>query len=428
MTKNNSINQISANDKVVLGLIGAGGRGTTLILGFMNNCPGVEVKYICDVDSSRGGRAIKELGGHQGYEPLWVEDMRKVFDDPDVNAVIIATPEHWHALAFIWACQAGKDVYIEKNLSQSIPEGMKMVEAVCKYNNIVQVGTQNRNSDYAYSARDYIKEGKLGKVVSVKSYCLLDGHLPWSLKPDSPAPETLNWDMWLGPAPLVPYNVSRHKASYDWWEYSPGLQMAMAAHVVDMIRLVLNDPDDPVSVYCAGGRVLYDDQRPIPDMQAVTYEFAEFPMTLECSKFGNYMGKSGPDVRFADKFPDWGLNSTRTEIYGTEGMMLIEVMGGGYQVIGDNGEVKDQMHGYFPDEAHQKDFIDCVRTRETPRGDIVQGHKSATLIHLANLAYRVGNKQLYYDGRQGKITNSDLANSISEGSYREPYTIPETIS
>jgi len=416
-----------ANNKVVLGLIGAGGRGTKLILDINSTCPGVEVKYICDVDKTRGGRAMQELEKNQGYKPQWVEDMRKVFDDNDVDAVVIATPEHWHALAFIWACQAGKDIYIEKNISQSIPEGLKMIEACQKYGNIVQVGTQNRSAEFGMNARDYIKEGRLGKIVSVKSNCILPGHLAWSLKPDEPAPETLNWDMWLGPAPKVPYNISRHKAPYDWWDYSPGLQMAMAAHVMDLTRMVLNDPEDPKSVYCAGGRVLYDDKRDIPDIQTVTFEFDDYPLTMESARFGNYLSKSGPEVRFSDKFPEWEQSATRIEIYGTQGLMLLGIMGGGWQVFGEDGQVNDQESGYFPDEAHIKNFIDCVRTRKNPNGDLVQGHKGATLIHLANLSYRVGNMQLCFDSQSGKITNSEEANRISEGYYREPYTLPKEV-
>lgn len=427
MIQNYTKSGTGASDTIVLGLIGAGGRGTQLILECWKACPGIEVKYICDVDKTRGGRAISELEQNQGYRPHWVEDMRRVYEDRDVDAVIIATPEHWHALAFVWACQAGKHIYIEKNLHQSIPEGFKMMEAAQKYNNIVQVGTQNRNAGYAYTAREYILEGKLGKVIRVNSCCLLPGHLAWSLKPDEPVPETLNWDMWLGPAPEVPYTISRHKAPYDWWEYSPGLQMAMAAHVVDLARLVLNDPDDPKSVCCSGGRVLFSDDRPVPDMQAVTYEFDDFLMTLECAKFGDYMSKSGPKVRFGNEFPDWNLNGTRTEIYGTEGLMLLEVMGGGWQVVGDGGEIRDQEHGYFPDEEHLKDFINCIRQRKTPRGNLIQGHKSATLIHLANLSYRVGKKQLYYNGNTGRVTNSEQANLISEGSCRKPYVLPDVV-
>ena len=427
MIQNTSKKILKANDKIVLGLIGAGWRGTGLILDIAKNCPGVEVKYVCDVDKTRGGRAIEELEKSQGYRPLRVEDMRTVYDDKDVDAVIIATPEHWHALSFIWACQAGKDVYIEKVISMSINEGQKMIEATNKYNRIVQCGSQNRSGDFAISAREYIKSGKLGKIINVKTYCLLPGEKPWSLKEDEPVPDGLNWDMWLGPAHKVPYNVSRHKAPYDWWEYSPGLQMAMTSHVIDCARMVIGDPDDPKSVYCAGGRILFDDKRDIPDMQAVTFDFGNMTMTCESGVFGDYMAKSNADVRYGNIFPNWRLTSTRTEIYGTEGLMLLEIMGGGWQVYDQDGKIRDQEYGYFPDVNHLKNFVDCLRSGKTPNADILQGHKSATLLHLANLAYRTGNQQLYYNNLKGVVENSPLANEISEGYYRPPYTIPDVI-
>jgi predicted dehydrogenase len=413
-----------ANDKIVLGLIGAGGRGTSLILDFYKNCKGVEVKYICDVDAERGGHAIEELGKKQGYRPKRVEDMRNVYEDKDVDAVIIATPEHWHALAHVWACQAGKDVYVEKVISMSINEGEKMIEAAQKYNTIVQCGSQNRSGDCSFTARDYIMSGKLGKIINVKSYCMLQGAKPWMMKPDSPVPSGLNWDMWLGPAHQVPYTISRHKAPYDWWDYSPGLQMAMANHVIDLARMVIGDPDHPQSVYSTGGRVLYDDKRDIPDFQAITYDYKDFTMTLELGVFGNYMDKTKADVRFGDKFPNWPVDGTRIEIYGTEGLMYLGIMGGGWQAFGPDGVLRDKHKGYFPDENHQRNFIDCLRSGKTPNADIVQGHKSSSLVHLANLAYRTGKQQLYFDGR---ATDSAQANKISEGYYRPQYMIPDKI-
>jgi predicted dehydrogenase len=417
----------SANEKIILGLIGAGGRGTNLILDFNKNCPGIEVKYICDVDATRGGYAIEELRKKQNFKPQYVEDMRRVFEDKDVDAVIIATPEHWHALSMIWACQAGKDVYVEKVISMSINEGEKMIKATQKYKRIVQCGCQNRSGDFSFSARDYIQSGKLGKVVLLKSYCILPGGRPWLVKPDSPVPEGLNWDMWLGPAHKVPYNISRHKAVYDWWEYSPGKHMAMATHVLDLARMVLGDPDDPNSVYCTGGRVLYNDKRDIPDIQVVTFDYSNFAFTCESAEFGTYMAKTSAEIRFGKIFPDWRLDSTRIEIYGTEGLMYLEIMGGGWQVFDKDGKIRDQEHGYFPDEKHQKNFIECIRSRKTPNADIIQGHKSACLIHLANLSYRTGNKQLFYDKKEGIINNSAEANEISRGYYRTPYTIPKEI-
>ena len=179
----------SANDKVVLALIGAGGRGTQVILGMQKCLPGVEVKYVCEVDKERGGRVIDELEKQQKVRPQRIEDMRHAFGDKDVDAVVICTPEHWHALATIWACQAGKDVYVEKNISLNIREGRKMIEAAKKYNRIIECGFQNRSGAYNQHARDYIQSGKLGKIVLLKAYCMLPGNKPWVYKEDEPVPE-----------------------------------------------------------------------------------------------------------------------------------------------------------------------------------------------------------------------------------------------
>jgi predicted dehydrogenase len=415
-------------DKIILALIGAGGRGTSVILGMQKCRPGVEVKYVCDVDIARGGRAISELEKQQGFKPERVEDMRYVFDDKDVHAVVLCTPEHWHALGTVWACQAGKDVYVEKNISVSILEGRKMAQAGAKYNRIIQCGTQNRSAAYSFSARDYIQSGKLGKVVSVKTYCMLPGHQPWFLKPDSPVPDGLNWDSWLGPAPKVPYNVSRHKAWYDWWAFSGGLAMAGdASHVMDLARMVLGDPGHPNSVYCAGGRVLFDDEREIPDYQSVTFDYESFPMTCESSFYGDYLSKTKGEIRYGKDFPDWAQNSTRIEIYGTNGMMYLGRHGGGWQVFGDNMELLSQEYGVFPDEVHQQDFIDSVRTRKTPNAPIEDGQKSATLVHLANLSYRVGQKQLLFDGSKERILNSEEANVLDNRIYRDEFMMPDEV-
>lgn len=415
----------SANDKVVLALIGAGGRGTQVILSMQKCTPGVEVKYVCEVDEERGGRAIDELAKQQSVKPERIDDMRRSLEDKDVDAVVICTPEHWHALATIWACQAGKDVYVEKNISLNITEGRKMINAAKKYNRIIQCGFQNRSAPYNMSARDYIQSGKLGEIVVVKAYCMLPGHKPWILKEDTDVPEGLDWDKWLGPAPLVPYNVSRHKSYNEWWAYSCGLPLADCCHVIDLARMVLSDPDHPESVYCAGGRVLYDDTREIPDNQSITYDFPDFPMTVEASLYGDYMSKAPPEIRYGNLFPNWPFNSDRMEIYGTEGMMYLGRHGAGWQVLGLNSEIVAQEYGYFPDEVHQQDFIKCIRTRKVPNSNIEQGHKSATLVHLANLSYRVGKKQLYFNKETERITNSDEANIISEGIYRKGYEMPE---
>lgn len=415
---------VAVNDKVILALIGAGGRGTQLILSMQQCMPGVEVKYVCDVDETRGGNAVQELLRLQKYKPAKVADMRTIFDDKDVDAVVIATPEHWHALATIRACEAGKDVYVEKNVCLSLEEGRKMIEASVKNNRVVQCGTQNRSADYAYAAKEYIASGKLGKIVTVKAYCMLPGTRKWVLKPDTPVPSGLDWDQWLGPGAKVPYNVSRHKAWSDWWAYSGGGTMSGdASHVIDLARLALGDPELPCRVFCAGGRVIFDDERDIPDNQTVIFDMGEYPLTLESSQYGDYLKKTPQDVRFSDKFPKWRTNSTRIEIYGTEGLMFLGRHGGGWQVFGKNWELLAEKTGFFPDEAHHKNFIECIRSRKMTNAPIREGVMSANMINLANLSYRSGKKLIEFDPRTETIRGNEEAVCLDKRIYRDGYQL-----
>jgi predicted dehydrogenase len=414
----------NVSNKVVLALIGAGGRGTSVILSLRKCDDSVTVKYVCDVDSERGGSAIQELGKLQGREPKREADMRRVFDDRDVDAVVITTPEHWHAPATIRACEAGKDVYVEKNVCLSGEEGRRMIEAATKHRRVIQCGTQNRSADYAFSAREFIASGRLGAIVTVKSYCMLPGTREWILKPDSPVPDGLDWDRWLGPAEAVPYNVSRHKAWSDWWAYSGGAAMAGdASHVVDLARMALGDPPLPRAVYCAGGRVLFNDRRDVPDNQTVVFDMGTYPFTLESSQYGTYMAKTPQEVRFSDRFPEWRNNATRTEIYGTEGVMFLGRHGGGWQVFGKDGELLAQATGYFPDERHHRNFIDCIRSRKATNATIEQGVLSATMINLANLSYRSGKKWLGTDPVTGAITGNDEAAALDRRTFRAGYEL-----
>jgi predicted dehydrogenase len=415
----------SANDKVILALVGAGGRGTQLILGMKQCAEGVEVKYICDVDGERGGAAAGELEKLQSCRPARVADMRRVFDDREVDAVVVATPEHWHAPATVRACLAGKDVYVEKNVCLSMEEGRRMTEAAGRHGRIVQCGTQNRSAGYAFAAREYIASGRLGAVVAVKAYCMLPGARAWTLKPDSPAPEGLDWDRWLGPAGEVAYNVSRHRAWSDWWAYSGGAAMSGdASHVIDLARMALGNPPLPAAVFCAGGRVIFNDRRDIPDNQTAVFDMGTYPLSLEASQYGNYMYKTPQDVRFSDRFPVWRNNATRIEIYGSEGMMYLGRHGGGWQVFGSDRETPAaQAAGYFPDEAHLRNFIDCIRSRKTPNAPLEQGVLSAAMINLANLSYRSGKRLVGIDPATGAIAGNPEAEALDRRSYRKGYEL-----
>ncbi len=417
-----------ANDRVILALIGAGGWGTGLAINMMDIDKNVVFKYICDVDDTRGGRAIAEVEKKQGFAPLRVRDMRKVFDDKEVDGVIISTPQHWHGLASLWAMQAGKDVYVEKCISFTINEGHKMVEAAMKYERVLQCGTQNRSAQYNMSARDYIRNGGLGDILAVDIMELETGPVPFKEKDETSAPDTIDWDLWLGPAPKVPYSVSRNKSWLYYWEYSGGNELSNGAiHQVDLARFVLDDPGFPKSVYSTGGRYLFDDKRDVPDYQMTTYEFDKFVMTLKTGAFTPYMTKASSEVRNGDMYPEWKTNGEKIVIYGTKRVMFLGRMGAGWQVFEKDGQIVAQEHGRFPLKDHLGNFVDCIRTRNQPNAGIVEGHKSSVLVHLANLSYRAGKKQLYFSPEYEVIINDVEAQIMAKGSYRQGYELPQTI-
>ncbi len=416
------------SDRVVLALIGSGNWGTRLALETAGLGKNVWFKYVCDVDDTRGGRVINELEKIQGTAPVAVRDMRRVFDDKEVDGVFVTTPEHWHALATIWACQAGKDVYVEKSISHNIFEGQQMIKAAMKYERIVQCGTQNRSADYVFTARDYIKSGELGDLVSVKVRAFLDGPVPFNEAENTDHPSTIDWDLWLGPAPSVPYNVTRHRSWGYYWEYGGGIATAgEASHQLDMARLVLDNPGFPKSVYCAGGRYFFDDNRDMPDYQMATFDYGNFVLNLETGFCIPYMSKTPLDIRLGDTFPKWMQNSQRVEILGTRKMMYVGRMGGGWQVFDRDEQIVAQDPGYFPLESHLHDFVDCIRSRSKPKGDIVEGHKSAVLIHLANISYRSGNKQLLFSPDYETILNDDNAAALIRRSYRQGFEITDKV-
>jgi predicted dehydrogenase len=416
----------SANEKVVLALVGAGGRGSELARNFAK-IENVEFKYVCEVNQPRAAKIMQELEKAQGRAPKQIVDFREALADKDVHAIIVATPEHWHALATIWACQAGKDVYVEKTPSLAIWEGRKMIEAARKYNRIVQVGTQNRSAPYAASARDYLKRGDLGKVLHVKVYNILgSGGSEWNPEPDSDPPAGLNWDLWLGPAPQRPFNRGRLRWN-DWWDYCGGTLSGDGIHQMDLARMVLGDPPLPRAAYCAGGRFAFDDKREMPDMQAITYDCGMFTMTCENGCNMPYQKKVPPEIRYGDKFPNWPTTGTRVEIYGTKRLMYLGRHGGGWQVLDQDGKFVDQDKSVFPDKWHQPNFIDCIRSRKMPNADIEQGHLSACMIHFGNVAYRVGNQRVVFDAKAERFVDNDAANKFLRPAYRKGYEVPEAV-
>ncbi len=427
-----SASVLGANDKIVLALIGAGNRGTSTII---NTClvnKNVVIKTVCDVKSTRQEAAVAEIEKDLGYRPATTKNMQEIFDDKDIDAVWIATPEHWHALATVWACQAGKDVYVEKNPTVNIWEGRKMIEAAEKYKRIVQIGFQNRSASYGFSARDFIKSGKMGKVVHVKCYNMLDGR-KWMPKPDQETPQWIDWDAWIGPAPYRPFNPSITTPDgrggwLDFWAFGGGALSDDASHVMDLARLVLGNPSHPKSVCAYGGNQPWGSVKETPEFLSIQYDFEDFVMTCESGNATNYMKKTPGNIRKdTELFPDWRTNATRTEIYGTEGLMYLGRHGGGWQVVGENSEIIAQEGATVPDNVHQINFIESLRTRKKPNGDVEQGQLSACLVHLANISYRVGNKQLFFDAKNERFIGNDEANKLLKSAYRNNYQIPEKV-
>ena len=421
-----------ANDKIVLALVGSGPRGLDTIISTCKVNTNVEIKTVCDIKTTRLDLSLSTIEKELGYRPKSTKKMKEIFDDKDIDAVWISTPEHWHALATIWACQAGKDVYVEKNPTISIWEGRKMIEAAERYGRIVQIGFQNRSAPYGFSARDYIKSGKLGKIVHVKCYNMLGGR-KWNPQPDQKVPDWIDWDAWLGPAPYRPFNpgitIADGRGGWlDFWAFGGGTLSDDASHVMDLARLALGDPPHPKSIYACGGNWPWGSEKETPEFISITYDFEDFTLTCDSGSATNYMKKTPNNIRMDPTlFPDWRTNATRTEIYGTEGLMYLGRHGGGWQVKGEDSVIIAQDGGIFPDVDHQKNFIESLRTRKKPNGDVEQGHMSACLVHFGNIAYRVGNRQLLFDGEKERFIGNDDANKLLKSSYRDNYKIPELV-
>ncbi len=442
-----------ANDKVILGCIGIGGRGQYLVDAFSRRAAkqkDCEIAYVCDVRKVNLSAAAAIVKKNQGKEPKAVDDFRKILDDKGVDALIIATPDHWHSLPVVWGAQAGKHSYVEKPASHSIWEGRKMVEASRKYKKVVQLGTQTRSSEYMRKCIDYIQAGKLGKIHLVKVYNFLPKRTDLKAVPDCEAPKGFDYEKWLGPAPMRPYNPQRVGSWNWWWDYSGGDIINDGVHQMDLANWVIGH-QSPTGVYCQGGKLAVNDPMDAPDTQVVTYEFPKMLMTFENALWTPYMNKVDFRLRDGDYFPDWPFNSTRVEVYGTKEMMMLARHGGGWQafkngakdatVIKRDGTGKEWKetykvsaavesgfaHGVQGNPWHQDNFIKCIRTGERPNADIEWGHLSTVLCHLGNIAYRVGCKRLFWDGKKEVFTNCDEANALIKRTYREPWVIRDEV-
>jgi predicted dehydrogenase len=399
-----------ANDRIRVAVLGVNGRGQDHIQNYMN-LPNVEVATLCDPDDVILQQRAGEFKEKYGKKVKTEQDLRKVYEDKKIDAVSIATTNHWHALATIWACQAGKDVYVEKPGSHNIWEGRKMVEAANKYDRIVQHGVQLRSSVAIREAVQHLRNGLIGRVYMSRG-------LVFRSRPDigrkgpSPVPAGLNYDLWTGPAQMVPF--SRDIVHYNWhwhWNFGNGDVGNQGIHETDLCMWGL-DVGFPEKITSMGGRFVFDDSKETPEVLTSTFLY---PQEKKMIQF---------EVR------PWYTNSedgvgVGNIFYGTEGYLVVNGYNKYQTFLG-----KDKTPGPTRDEGgnHYANFIEAVRKHDKSilNGPVETAHLSSGLAHLGNIAYRTG-RVLEFDPKAERFKNDDEANAMLTRDYRAPYTVPQQV-
>lgn len=412
-----------SGDKVVLGFMGLGGRGGALLGKFLER-PDVEVAYLCDADSRRLPRAAKMLEAAGRPAAQSVQDFRRILEDKRVHGIVSATPDHWHVPAAILACRAGKDVYVEKPMAHNIREGRLLVEAARKYKRVIQVGMQSRSAPYLRTAIEYLRSGAVGDIQRVKVVNMMR-HEPMKQVPDAPEPAELDYDLWCGPAAKLPYNPGKRWLSFR--EYSCGAIAGDAVHQLDLARCLMGDPPAPSSVWHSGGIRVLRDGRDTPDTQLAAFDYGKWTMLFEAALWTGYQKKTPAEIRDTDGMPDWPFNGTRIEIFGDRGFMYFGRHGDGWQAFDSNGGLKESVPGKQADREHIEDFIQCIRSRGQAAASAEQGHQSVLLCHLADIAWRLGDRKLVFDPATETFPGEPDANRLLGRSYRAPWAIPDPV-
>ncbi len=419
-----------ANERIRVGVIGLGGRGRVSHCGALRQLAlqNVEIAALCDCDENRLKLAADECEKHSGKRPATFVENRALLDDPSIHAVAIATPNHWHALETIWACQAGKDVYVEKPASHNIFEGRKMVEAARKYRRIVQHGTQCRSSPKIREGIQKLHEGVIGRVYMARgiAYKLRAG----GRNEIGPVPAGMHWDRWLGPAPEAPYNKL---AVYRWRflkDYGNGEIGDQGVHQLDIIRWGLKLDSHPNVVQSMGGKLVHeDDDEDTPGNQLFACQF-EGRNVLVQFETRNWYTNSEAGMGIEYPFVDH-RNVVGVIFLGTEGYMIIPDYSSYYTFLGPErkpGPSASVPGAPMMDFDHFQNWIQAVRSRkvEDLYADIAEGHLSSALCHLANIAYRTG-RTLHFDPKTEQFPDEPEANQLLTRPYRSPYVVPEHV-
>jgi predicted dehydrogenase len=404
-----------AEDRIVLGLIGCGGRGIQDAANFQKTS-NVELAYVCDVDEGRRLAAAKTLG--LGARQA-VSDLRQILDDKAVDAVIVATPDHWHSPASILACDAGKHVYVEKPISHNIRESRLLVEAAARNKSLVQHGTQSRSTKMMIDAVKLLESGLIGEILVAKCWNVQRrGSIGRGKFADPPA--ELDYDTWVGPAPMIPYRTNRvHNRWTPWYHFGAGDMGNDGVHDIDYTRWGLGVNRHPVKVSALGGKFRFDDDSEFPDTQQVTFEYAG-------------EGSSSQRRLLIYEQRLWSTNyphnvDSGAEFYGTKGQMFLSRRG--KVEVRDEGnrridiEVKPEAQNDF---AHVLNFVGAMRGAATLNADALTGHLSTALCHLGNLATRLG-RSLAFNSDKEQIVGDDEANAMVCREYREHWGTPRGV-
>ena len=402
---------VAANDKVTVVLMGIRGRGRTMAEWF-GALPDVRIPIVCDVDRNVVGPVIKMVTESQRSEPKLITDIRQALDDKDVDAIVMATPIHWHACGTILACEAGKDVYVEKPASHNIREGRLMVEAARRYKRVVQLGTQSRSRPVTERFIDYVKSGKAGKLLMAKVWNVQMrpniGH-----KEDEPVPAGVDYETWTGPVPLMPFNRNRYHGTVNWhWHYGCGDIGNDGVHFVDIARWALG-VDYPHTISGMGRKLYFDDDQQTPDTMNVSYEYENKVIHFEQRLWNSYLQEG---------------SENGVAVYGTDAMVQTGRWQGRlyeFRVYDKEGKLTHSDREPTPDFTyHARNFIDCVKSRKQPNADIEAGHISTVLCHLGNIVARTG-RTIHFDPRTETVKDDAEANRFVDREYRKHWSTPK---
>lgn len=399
---------------VRLAVMGVNGRGKALLSGFAN-FPEVEIAYVCDPDLTVIPAAIKSAEKLGKKTPKVEADFRVALEDPTVTALVCAAPDHWHALATVWACQAGKDVYVEKPVSHNPVEGKRMIEAARKYNRIVQAGTQRRSNPTLKEAVEYVRSGKLGDVNFCRTWITSQRPNIGRESATSTPPE-FDFDLWCGPAPNNGYKKNLVHYNWHWrWDYGTGECGNNGIHALDVARWGMG-VEFPEIVTCGGGKYFFDDDQETPDTQLATFDFPTGTIQWE-HRTWSPRGIDGEG---------FGI-----EFYGSEATLFIGSTG--YTVYGppDKKDRKapkgdraiETKEGTDPVRAHLQNFLDCVASRAKPNADIEIGHRSTQFCQLANIAWRT-RSTVQFDAKTETIVGNSAAAALMGRDYRKKFELP----